>query len=287
VAAIVRSLSLVTALNALHAMTGCGFASPGAGPEAPGAPDVIPPSPTPPAPEPCRSDEQGVALCVDFEDKPLASLASDRSPYGNHAAAIDVGSMIRLPGEQAARLGATSSLRVNETQTLDLPTFTIEMWIFPEVQPPEEEDAGLFDNFGQYKLRLTDELRVRCGLIGDNEVTTEGAVPQQAWSHVACRYAAGEVRVYLNGHLSACRTVGASADIGLFGSAIGGKLALISGATVTVKDRLIGGLDNVRIYNRALEEARICAAAGQLPGSCETECPSSDESSSGSGSDGD
>lgn len=280
---IVRTLTLVTALTAL---TGCGFNSPDAGAGA--DPEVIPPSPTPPAPQPCQTSEQGVALCVDFEDQPLANLAADRSPYGNHATAVAVGSTIRLPGEQAAVLTAASSLRVAESATLDLAQLTIEMWIYPEQPPPKKADVGLFDNPGQYTMRLTDELRVRCGLFGDlmkNAAWSDGTVPKAAWSHVVCRYAADEVRVYLNGHLSGCRTLGPIQQLGIAGSAIGAELGF--GLTgVEPKDRFIGGIDNVRIYDRALEDARICAAAGQAAGSCQTECPEQDYPDLDSDSDG-
>jgi hypothetical protein len=292
------ALTAMTALSALTAMTalsGCGFGSPGIGPGA--DPEVIPPSPTPPAAQPCRTDEQGVALCVDFEDRPLANQATDRSPHGNHAAAVAVGATLRLPGEQAAVLTAASSLRVRESAALDLAQLTIEMWILPDQPPPKDEDVGLFDNPGQYTMRLTDELRVRCSLLGDladdadGAASSDGAVPKRAWSHVACRYAAGELRVYLNGHLSACRTVGPIAQLGLVGSAIGSELGLGLGPLggAEPKDRFIGGIDNVRIYDRALADARICAAAGQAPGSCQTECPDDDDDSdsdSGSGGSG-
>lgn len=258
----VRYLTLATV------MTGCTFASPA------GSPEVIPPAPTPPAAQPCQTNEQGVVLCVDFEDRPLAGLATDRSPYGNHAVAVDVGSTQRLPDEQAALMRSTSSLRVPESAALDLAQFTIEMWIYPEKPPPKRADWGLFDNYGQYTMRIRDDLKIRCALLGDSRVSSDSAVPKQQWSHVACRYAAGELRVYINGHLSDCRTVPPIAVPGLFGSAIGAELR--PNATLTAAapvDRFIGGIDDVRVYDHPLDEDVLCAAAGQAPGSCATECP--------------
>jgi hypothetical protein len=263
VTSLVRFLTLATV-----AMIGCTFASP--------APtlEVIPPAPEPPAPQPCLTDEQGVALCVDFEDRPLVDHASDRSPYHNDADAIDVGTMERLPGEQAAVLRSTSSLRIRETAALDLPRFTIEMWIFPDQLPPKRTDVGLFDNFGQYTMRLRDDLRIRCGLTGTSVILSNSAVPRREWSHVACSYADGELRVYLNGQLSDCRTVAPTSLVGTFGSAIGAELKPNVGVTaVTPGDHFLGGIDNVRVYDHALEAERICAAAGQAPGSCLDACP--------------
>ena len=250
------------------AITGCSFESP------PESPEVIPPAPTPPAAQPCRTDEPGVALCVDFEDRPLLGVATDRSHYANHVAAVDVTPRQRLADEQAVTLRGTSSLRVPESAALDLTRLTIEMWIFPEQAPPKRADAGLFDNPGQYTMRLQDNLRIRCGLVADLRVSSESAVPKQQWSHVACRYADGELRAYVNGHLSACRTVTPLALPVAVGSAIGAELRPgVDLATAEVVDRFIGGIDNVRVYDHALDDASLCAAAGQAPGSCETECP--------------
>jgi hypothetical protein len=263
VASSVRYLTLATVV-----MTGCTFASP--------APtlEVIPPAPEPPAPQPCLTNEQGVALCVDFEDRPLVDQASDRSPNQTNAAAVDVNTTERRPGEQAAVLRSTSSLRVRETASLDLPRFTIEMWIFPEQPPAKRTDVGLFDNFGQYTMRLRDDLRIRCGLTATSDILSNSAVPRQAWSHVACSYADGELRIYLNGQLSDCRTVTPISLVGTFGSAIGAELKPNVGATaVAPGDRFLGGIDNVRIYDHAVEAEHICAAAGQAPGSCLDACP--------------
>jgi hypothetical protein len=262
VSAPVRYLTLAIA------MTGCSFVSP------PESPEVILPSPTPPAAQPCRTDEPGVALCVDFEDRPLLNMATDRSRNANHVAAVDVSPRQRTADEQAVTLRPTSSLRVPESAALDLPQLTIEMWIFPDQQPPKHVDVGLFDNPGQYTMRLQDNLRIRCGLVGAAQVSSASAVPKQQWSHVTCRYAEGELRAYVNGHLSACRTAAAIPLPIAVGSAIGSELKPSADlATAEVIDRFIGGIDNVRIYDRALDEAAICAAAGQEPGSCEAACP--------------
>ena len=266
VAETVRYLTLAVVI------TGCTFESPAESLE------VIPPAPTPPAAQPCRSGEPGVALCVDFEDRPLLATAIDRSPYANHVVAVNVAPRQRLADEQGVTLRSTSSLRVPESAALDLARFTIEMWIFPEQRPPKRADVGLFDNPGQYTMRLRDDLRIRCGVSGDLPVSSDSTVPEQQWSHVACRYADGELRVYVNGHLSDCRTVTPRALAVPAGSAIGAELRpSLDLATAAPADHFIGGIDNVRVYDRALDEASLCAAAGQAPGSCPTECPLSSD----------
>ncbi len=265
-------LTIVRYLTFVIVVTGCTFASPYPEPA-----EVIPPGPMPIA-QPCRTDEQGVVLCVDFEDESLAAQATDRSPNQNHAIAHDVESRLRLPpDEHAAGLSPVSSLRVPESPSLDLATFTIETWIYPELKPGKGKDVGLFDNYSQYTMRLRDGLRIRCGLglVMKNSVSSEGAVQERAWSHVACRYAEGEMRVYINGYLSACQDLTTVPLGGTLGSAIGAEIDPL--APEGLKDRFIGGIDNVRVYDRALEDDRICAAAGQTPGTCRNECPEEEE----------
>jgi concanavalin A-like lectin/glucanase superfamily protein len=266
VVTIVRYLTLAAVL------TGCDFASP------PRSPEVIPPPLTPPAPEPCRATEEGVVLCVDFEDRPLTDHAADRSPNRNDAVAVNVSTMERVPNEQAAWLVDTSSLRVGESARLDLATaFTIEMWISPNMMPKHKDgNAGLFDNYGQYTMRLQDDLKIRCGLRGDQHVDSGNyIVNREEWTHVSCRYAEGEMRVYISGHLTACRSLASVPLPALYGSAIGAELK--PNPTLTAADpvdRFLGGLDNVRIYDRALDPDRICTAAGHPSGSCPADCPS-------------
>jgi hypothetical protein len=118
----------------------------------------------------------------------------------------------------------------------------------------------------------SDGLRIRCGLglVSKTSVSSAGSVLERTWSHVACRYAEGEMRVYINGHLSACQDLPALPLGGTLGSAIGAEIDPL--APESLRDRFIGGVDNVRIYDRALEDERICAAAGQAPGTCQSEC---------------
>ncbi len=277
-ATIVRYLTFVLAAS------GCSFSSPNR------APEVIPPG-SAPMPQPCGTNEEGVVLCVDFEDASLTTQAIDRSPYQNHAVAFNVGSRRREPpGEQAALLSDASSLRVGESPTLDLPAFTIEMWIWPQRAQPKGKDGGkidhgLFDNHRQYTMRLREDLKIRCGVGLDAEarVSSESAVPGQTWSHVACTYLDGEIRVYINGLLNDCQDLGSPTSTGDRGSAIGSEIDPADPARL--RDRFVGGLDNVRIYDRALDAARICKAAGQT-GTCPSECPEYDEEDDGDDGDG-
>lgn len=274
-------LSTIRYLTFAIVVTGCTFVPPG--------PAIIPPADSP-TPQPCEAGEQGVALCVDFEEVPLTELVLDRSPYQHLVTAINVASTPRVTGEQAALLSKESSLRVAESPMLDLADFTIEMWIRPDQKPPGKKDkdgvAGLFENFGRYTMQLKEDLRVRCGLVDDLRDTSEEAVPLALWSHVVCRYAGGEMRVYLNGHLSSCSQIAAPdpiPDLILAGSVIGARF---NAAGLDLSDRLVGGVDNVRVYDHGLPQERICTSAGRSVEECNLECPSGGDDGGDGGDDG-
>lgn len=252
-------------------VTGCMFTPPDLDLDS-GADTEIPPG-MEPVPRHCATAEPALVLCVDFEDPSLASAAIDGSDFGNDAVATNVTAMPRITGEQAAELKPMSSLHVPESPMLDVDDFTIEMWIAPKSAPRRREVAGLFDNLGQYTMQLDEDREIQCGLGTIDTVGSEARVPLNMWSHVACRYTAGEMRVYVNGHVSDCKTYGTPVGhLGVVGSTIGSRVGL---APNTYTSRLVGGIDNVRVYSAALDDAQLCAAAGQQAGTCRDVCPTS------------
>lgn len=286
-------MRIVRCLPIALVMAGCAFSGPGVdGPDAEEEPIDIPPA-AQPVPRHCGTDEPGLVLCVDFEDASLAQFAIDGSTYGNDATATNVTSIPRIQDESAAELAKMSSLRVSESDMLDVPKFTIEMWIRPTTEPGDKQVAGLFDNPGQYSMLFENKRRVRCGITGDNDANSEGGVPMNVWSHVACRYDGNEMRIYINGQLSECARFDAQVESGgLPGSAIGSRLIpMLAPLTPVHYDRFLGGVDNVRIFDRPLLDDQICTAAGQASGTCHNECPvrdyDDDRSGPGGGGPGD
>lgn len=262
----VRTLTFVFGFLA----SGCTYDSPGAyeGSDSP----EIPPVGTPTA-QPCRAGEQGVVLCVDFEDAPIVERVLDQSPYRHQVTATAVTSVERFAGEQAVQLSNASSLRVPESAMLDLSEYTVEMWIHPGPgpQPPR---AGLFDQYAHYTMELDKDLKVACGTyLGAKPARSDGRLLRERWSHVVCRYVGGEMRVYLNGRLSGCKALPApSIALAQPGSAIGARFDTLA---VALRDRFVGGVDNVRIYDRGLTPAQICTAAGGTT-PCDDVCPADD-----------
>jgi hypothetical protein len=225
-------------------------------------------------------------LCIDFEDPSLASLAVDGSGQSHDATATLISPMTRLAtsgAEQAAQLGGQSSLRVAETPDLDLASFTIEMWIKPQALLPSE--VGLLDNYGQYTMQYDHQGQLRCGLAGTNYVNSDTSVGLGTWHHVACRFdgARREMKVFLDGDVSDCETYATPASTtATAGTVIGARLD--QGLPIPIFGHFIGGIDNVRVYSGAIEEPRLCAAAGRS--GCDFSCPPSDGSGKGHGHQG-
>jgi hypothetical protein len=94
------------------------------------------------------------------------------------------------------------------------------------------------------------------------------------------------MRVYLNGHLSSCSQIAAPdpiPDLILAGSVIGARF---NAAGLDLSDRLVGGVDNVRVYDHGLPQERICTSAGRSVEECNLECPSGGDDGGDGGDDG-
>lgn len=219
-----------------------------------------------------------VRLCIDFEDPSLAARALDGSGRLNDAIATNI-TPLQRSAEQAAQLVEYSSLQVAESAALDLATLTIEMWIRPDMLPPDRRAAGLLDNFGQYEMQLGSDGRLRCALGGDRSADSRSTLALGAWHHVACRYDGTEMRAYVDGELGDCSRIGPAVTAPTAGTAIGARIAPAGG----FRDHFIGGLDNVRVYSGPIDEARLCAAAGHM--GCRFECRSRDDGHDHSGGD--
>ncbi len=81
------------------------------------------------------------------------------------------------------------------------------------------------------------------------KVGTGGAVPLNAWSHMAATYQAGQLSFYLNGKLA-----GSAA-----GSVVAADTTLAVGSWPSGGDKLDGAVDEVAVFNRALSATEVAA----------------------------
>jgi hypothetical protein len=230
----------------------------------------------------CKAPPADVRLCIDFEDASLALRALDGSGRLNDASATAILPLRRVAfavPEQAAQLSGLSSLHVAETPALDLAMFTIEMWIRPDMVPAPSLVYGLLDNYGQYSMQLASDGRLRCALDDASSVDSHDPLALGMWHHVACRYDGDEMRAYVDGDVSDCNQIGPVTSDPTAGTAIGARITPPTSPAIAFRDNFLGGIDNVRIYNGAIDEARLCAASGGA--SCKHSCPSGDEHGGG------
>ena len=170
--------------------------------------------------------------------------------------------------------GSTSLITVPRSPSLTISNLTVEAWIFPA------DDSGprpIIDCGGpgqassiQFWVNTTGWLNVNPGAlhavirdeIGGYEVDDPDPVaPMNKWSHVAFTADAKTrtLRLYCNGHLVATAAAPNALHQGLFSNVnIGYRDAasreLLAGL------HFFGGLDEIRIYDRVLNEGQIRAS---------------------------
>jgi hypothetical protein len=194
-------------------------------------------------------DPAGGDLIACFE---LEGNAQDGSP--NNLDAISNG-VAFVPGRSGlgAQVDGSSTIDIGENALLDPPAITMEAWIRPTQLPSGLDRAGIVDNNGQYGFFLHAAGALQC--VG---LKVEANVQLGVWTHVACTYDE-RTRIYVDGNEVDATGGGGGplASVGTTGTSIAGDNP--SGS------RLIGVIDQIRIFKVARTAAQICAAAGTCP----------------------
>jgi hypothetical protein len=226
---------------------------------APEPPDAEPPSPPDALPRPEVVASQDLVAYYPFDD---ATFTQDRSGNGHHATlrgSLPASHLVAGARGGALRLDGNAYLEVPSSPAFDaLRTgFTIAAWINLPSAPSayatvasRQAGSGTWEHFGLglYTSRgyvTTDDSRA---------AFTGGAVPLGRWVHMAGTYDGSTMRIYLNGAL-----VGQAGAVQ--GPAVDQTPLLIGGNQngSTVGERLVGLLDELRLYQRALTAAEIGA----------------------------
>lgn len=203
----------------------------------------------PPQARTCTFADPELRLCLEFDDRKFSPGVTDASQRQLQPTATGVSEVVHGTG-YAAAMTLTSRIDVAESTALDPQTaLTIEMWIWPGYQ----QNANLLVNANQYTLQLAGDGRIGCQLPAAAAWTSDESVAEgQRWTHVACTFAPGSgIHVYVNGRSGdgASSSSGGLSTQGTQGTRIGAGFG--------------GGLDDVRIYGRALSSQEVCAHAGR------------------------
>lgn len=197
----------------------------------------------------CDAEDPELAACYQFDD--ADDLGHDASSYGNHASTHGVSVAPGVSGTAVAR-GVTSSMRVEDSPSLDVEALTIELWIRPTTLP--DDRAGLFDNDGQYGFFLQGSGALRCSA-GGNDLTSSVPIAVGVWTHVACTYDGEALSLYVNGsRVDYEPASGPISSSGTTGASIGSDSPW--------GDGFDGELDGLRVWRYARSKQDICEAAG-------------------------
>ena len=144
--------------------------------------------------------------------------------------------------------GATEYMSVPNSSVLNPAKITIEAWINPTVfQAGNFVDKG--DNSGYRFRTLSGGLVQFLDRGGTNDLSSVTPLSTGVWSHVAVTGDSSGLKIYINGNLDASNAV-----------AYGGPSTsnpLVFGAYGTSAEYYYGKLDDVRIYNYALNQTQI------------------------------
>jgi hypothetical protein len=207
----------------------------------------------------CASDPALVA-CYEFE-----GTAADATPNHNDpSTAIGVAFG---PGEsgQGLAAGATMDLRMPVAPPLDGGTaVTIETWLRVDTDPGAlgQTRSMALDHNNQIGAVIMPGPAVVCTVsTNSNPSVSVPAAPIAlgVWIHVACRYDGAQVETWISGAL-----IGGVALTGpLTPTADGIRVAgNWPDPTNTLDDRLIGAIDQLRIWSSVRTAQQICQAAG-------------------------
>ncbi|MGE0867066.1 MAG: LamG domain-containing protein [Kofleriaceae bacterium] len=234
--------------------------------------------PTEPPPPPCETwvpGDDAVRLCLDFEDPSLTSLARDASGHQHDAVLAGVAMKVREVGDtaqQALGVATESKVMIAESAELDATNaLSFGLWVFANATPqPDTAPLGLLSNGTEYGIALQPDGDVRC-TVGDqlasSNLLAAPLLTLNRWIHVACTYDGHDLRVYLNGVLSDCT---AAPMVAVKRSSSG----IVIGARNDglVSSPLVGAVDNVHVYARALTALEICSLHGIPAGVCIQSC---------------
>ena len=244
----------------LALVAGCSFAPGGAPGGSASGPDAGAGS----AALTCGFTDPSLRLCTDFSEPMTSPMTIRDFTAGHHDATAIMVTPIDRSGNQAALVAATSMIAIAESPDLDLAsTITIELWVNPTALPQNRN--YLLDNNQQYAMSIGQSGGLVCD-IGGNTVQSVPITPG-VWTHAACTYDGVNVIAYADGNVAGCSPLtGPIPTIGTDGMAIGARLVGTS-----FSQQLVGGIDDVHIYDRALASTELCGHAGNA--TCTTTCP--------------
>jgi hypothetical protein len=203
----------------------------------------------PPLAKVCAADNNLVA-CFDFEGTVI-----DQAPSPNAIAVSNISFSNDGVNGAAILVDLASRMTIQESINLDIPSVTLEAWVYMTAVPGALSRSGVFDVNAQYGMFIKDGLVLSCTAGTPFE---GGSVPLNKWTHIACTASAGQSFMYIDGVQVATAVYSGSLPTS---SVDGGEIA---GNNPNGNERFVGKLDVVRVYRVARSADQICKDAGKI-----------------------
>jgi hypothetical protein len=217
------------------------------------------------APPPlCAITDPSLVLCLEFDETGLAGLGTALDGSGKHhdATIANIGIVRRnVPApSQALALSSTSKIAIATSTDFDIQHFTLSAWVMRDATA----EMGVFDVGKQYTMSISSSNgEVECAVSHATSTTgfTAGSTTNQnEWDLVACTYDGTNFCSYsfrggdTDGQ-QACINYNMTIDTNV-------RMGESVGEWVGGTSHLTGGIDQVRVYNRALDEHDLCVNGG-------------------------
>jgi hypothetical protein len=221
-------------------------------------------------------DPSGLLLCLELDDTNLSGsgVAHDGGPL-HHDATVTNGQPIMrtVPSlSPAQQIGTSEASTLTTIETPNSSDFyvqavTLMAWVSP-VDTPEAEYT-LIEKSQQWTMYIDDDGELECMFqSGDNVDGAIGAtLPVGSWSLAACTYDGSNACAYVEAGSSGnnqkqCQgiEIGQLNGENVHGVVVGARWDTTGSA---IDDHLIGSIDSVRIFDRALTETEICTGGGR------------------------
>ncbi len=163
--------------------------------------------------------------------------------------------------------GTNSIVNIPDATSLNLTSaMTLEAWVYPTAADNVWRTVLMKEVEGElaYALYANEDVDVPAAYVRvgatSRRVGGAGALPLNAWTHLAATYTSGSLRIYVNGVLAATQAG--------TGSITSSTLPLRIGGNTIWGEYFAGRIDEVKLYNRALSVTEIAAdmAGGTTPG---------------------
>jgi hypothetical protein len=252
--------------------TGCSFRLPGPAGSEPSDDDVTPDA-APPGDAPlvtCTTSDDALTVCLELED--VGNLGVDGSGKHHDAEIVSVMTMTRTLPEpsRAGMLGGASRIAIPDAADFNLSAFTVAAWAMPTEAAPFGGEVGVLDlGAREAAIVLDDQGRLLCYVRTTQTLwfRSGATVPIGTWSFLACTYQPPMLCSYVihgDGGV-ADRSCGSTTDGAPMhtSSQVGVRVGNVADDPAGAFGvPLAGAVDGVRVYQRALSAAELCASGG-------------------------